>query len=86
MSWENERAEASMREAGKKIMEEAAKRKASEDKKETLFHYELKVISSGNHKQVDVDTINQKLNNLKNECFNDFENLELKITKFEVEK
>lgn len=32
MSWENDRAEMAMREAGKKIMEEAAKRKAAEVK------------------------------------------------------
>lgn len=32
MSWMNERAEVAMREAGKKIMEEAAKRKADEFK------------------------------------------------------
>ena len=81
--WKENRAEAEMKEAGKKIMADAAKKSAEKAaKKKVLFNYEVKIVSTGAHKQEDVDAINQALSRLKLECHDELDNLELKITKF----
>ena len=77
MSWENERAEMAMRESGKKIMEEAAKRKSEEMKQVGKWTITLR----GTEKltEQEVESFMSKLVEFAEECDKNAPNIEASI-------
>lgn len=78
MSWKNSRAESAMREVGDKIMEEAAKRNAAEDK---IVMGKWTITLKGNSKQSEeeVEDIMSQLVEFSKKCDEKTPNLEISI-------
>jgi len=67
MSWKNDRAEMEMREAGKKMMEEAAKRKTAEEKKQ-VGNWKITIKGSSDHTKEDVESFMDQLISFAKDC------------------
>jgi hypothetical protein len=77
MSWKNDRAEQSMRESGKKIMEEAAKRKSAEMKQVGKWTITLK--GTENLTKEEMESFMGKLVEFAEECDKNAPNIEASI-------
>jgi glycine cleavage system protein P-like pyridoxal-binding family len=77
MSWKNDRAEQSMRESGKKIMEEAAKRKSEEMNQVGKWTITLK--GTENLTKEEIDSFMDKLVEFAKECDKNAPNIEVSI-------
>jgi hypothetical protein len=82
----SKRGERNIKEGTDKIMKEAQKKaklkKEAEKSRKVLFNYSVQIISTGEHDQEDVDTINRALTNMRKTCATDYKNLELRIEKY----
>ena len=77
MSWKNNRAEQSMREADKKIMEEAAKRKASEMKQ--VGQWTITMTGNDKYTKEELDQIMEKIVDFSRHCDAQTPNIEISI-------
>ena len=67
MSWKNDRAEMEMREAGKKMMEDAANKKKAEEKAQ-VGQWKITVKASPDHTKEDVEGFIDQLVQFTKDC------------------